>query len=81
MVSAWFEFRFESLKSISVLFFLSTSWWLEALKIAQKIIRENAVDHKKKKPGLSANRPLNNWALVYNLKPDLHYKLLQHPFT
>jgi len=43
---------------------------LEALKIAQKIIRENAFEDKKKKPrlfnpGLSANQPSNNWALVY----------------
>ena len=27
----------------------------------EKIIREKALEHKKKKPGLSANRPLNNW--------------------
>ena len=38
--------------------------------MAQKIIRENAFEHKKKEilvifnPGLSANRPSNNWALV-----------------
>ena len=31
---------------------LSTSWWLEALKIAQKIIRKNDLEHKRKKPGL-----------------------------
>ena len=33
---------------------------------ASKIIRENAFEHKKKKPGLSANRPSNNWALINN---------------
>ena len=38
-------------------------------------------NRERSKPGLSANRPLNNWALVYNLKPDLHDKLLRHPFT
>ena len=42
---------------------MSTSWWLEALKIAEKIIQENAFEPKKKKPGLSANRLSNNWAL------------------
>ena len=31
---------------------MSTSWWLEALKIAQKIIRENAFEDQKKKPVL-----------------------------
>ena len=25
---------------------------------------KNAFEHKKKKPGLSANRPSNNWALM-----------------
>ena len=53
MVSASFEFRFESLESISVKFFLSTSWWLDALKLAQKIIRENAFERIKKKPGFN----------------------------
>ena len=63
-VSAKFEFRFESLKSISVLiFFLSTSWWLEALNITEKTILENAFEHKVKKPRLSANQPSNNWVL------------------
>ena len=36
----------------------------------------------KKKPRLSAfDRPSKNWSLVDNLKPDLHDKLLRHPFT
>ena len=39
------EFQFQ--------FFLSTSWWLETLKIAEKIIRENAFEQNKKKPGLN----------------------------
>ena len=39
------EFQFQ--------FFLSTSWWLEAQKIAEKIIRENAFEQNKKKPGLN----------------------------
>ena len=30
------------------------------LKITEKIIRENAFEQKKKKPGLSAYRPSNN---------------------
>ena len=36
---------------------------MEALKIKEQIIRENAFKHKEEKPGLSANRPSNNWAL------------------
>ena len=28
----------------------------------REIIRENAFEHKKKKPGLNPNRPSNNWA-------------------
>ena len=43
---------------------------MEALKITEKIIRENAFEHKKQKPGLSANRPANNWAQEY--KEVLH---------
>ena len=44
------------------------------LKITEKIIRENAFEHKKKKkrvkfnPGLSANRPSNDWAQVFVLR-------------
>ena len=36
------------------------------LKTAEKIIQKNAFEQKKKKlnPGLSANRPSNNWAQV-----------------
>ena len=41
----------------------------EALKITEKFLRENSLEHKKKRtyrvkfnPGLSANRPSNNWA-------------------
>ena len=35
---------------------------MEALKVTEKIIQENAFEHNKMKPGLSANRPSNNWA-------------------
>ena len=41
---------------------------MEALKITEKIVRENTFEHKKKETGvkfnprLSANQPLNNWA-------------------
>ena len=44
--------------------FVFFCWWLEALKITGEITRENAFEHKKKKPGLTANRPSNNWALM-----------------
>ena len=36
-------------------------WML--LKIAAKIIQRNVLEQKKKKPGLSADRPSNNCAL------------------
>ena len=42
---------------------MSTSWWLDALKYNEKIIRENAFELKTKEtrnklnPGLSADRP------------------------
>ena len=32
---------------------MSTSWWLEVLKITEKITREIAFEHKKEKPGLN----------------------------
>jgi len=35
--------------------------------MTDKIFRENAFEHKKN-PGLSANRPSNNWALEVLLK-------------
>ena len=41
---------------------------MEALKITEKIVRENTFKHKKKEagvkfnPGLSTNQPLGNWA-------------------
>ena len=69
-LKAWKEFQFQ--------FFLSTSWWLEALKIAEKIIREKAFEHNKKKtrvkfnPGLSANRLSNNWAQVFSPKSETY---------
>ena len=69
-LKAWKEFQFQ--------FFLSTSWWLEALKIAEKIIREKAFEHNKNKtrvkfnPGLSANRLSNNWAQVFSPKSETY---------
>ena len=41
---------------------------MEALKIAEKIIRENSFEHKEKKPGLSANRLSSNWAQNYTVQ-------------
>ena len=40
---------------------------MEALKIAEKIIRKNASEHEKEKPGLSANRLSKNWAQKFKL--------------
>ena len=33
--------------------------------------KENAFEYEEKKPGLSANQPLNNWALVLAQNKDL----------
>ena len=61
-----FEFIFESLKSISVLILFVYKLMIGS----SKINRENYAFELKKKngvkfnPGLSANRPLNNWALI-----------------
>ena len=52
---------------------------MEALKIAQKNIRENAFEHKKEKPGLNVtpgyalNRPSNNWAQETRLMEAFKY--------
>ena len=52
-VSARFEFRFESLKSSSVLILLVYRLMIGSSKNNGEIIRENAFEHKKKKPGLN----------------------------
>ena len=55
------------------------------LNITEKIIRENALNNTRKRnpgvkfnPGLSANRPSNNWALyrIYNLRAYLQVGVL-----
>ena len=66
-VSARFEFWYESLKSKLIIHLNSFcqqahDWML--LKLTEKIIRENAFEQKKKKPGLWANWPSNNWAWI-----------------
>ena len=33
-------------------------------KNTEEVIRENAFEHKTKKPGLSANRPSHNWVQI-----------------
>ena len=40
----------------------SSDWML--LNLTEKVVHENAFEQKKKKPGLSANRPFDNWALL-----------------
>ena len=42
-------------KERSVLFSLSTVWWLDDLKRIEKIMLENSFEQKKKKPGLKFN--------------------------
>ena len=36
------------------------------------MIRENAFEHKKKKPRLSANRSSNNWAQGFEIRKSAH---------
>ena len=45
----------KALKANSVVFFLPTIWWVDVLKRIEKIIRDNACEQKKKKPGLKFN--------------------------
>ena len=54
--------RFESLKSISVLILFVYKLMIESSKNSTENYPKNPFEHKKKKPGLSANRPSNNWA-------------------
>ena len=50
---------------------MSTVWWLDALKRAEKVIGEAAFEQTKKKPGLKFNPRLEligfrtNWALCF----------------
>ena len=50
-LSATFEFRFESFKSISLLILFVYKLMIGSSKITEKIIRENALEYQKKKPG------------------------------
>ena len=50
-LSATFEFRFESFKSISLLILFVYKLMTGSSKITEKIIRENALEYQKKKPG------------------------------
>ena len=50
----------------SVLFFLSTIWWLDALKRMKGIIRENAFEQKKKKNVLKlSKRPFRGFSFLF----------------
>ena len=51
----YFHFRYESLRSKFSFILFPTIWLLGALKGREKIIRENAFEQKKKKPGLKFN--------------------------
>ena len=50
---------------VKALFCQQVDDWM-LLKITEKIIQRNVFEQKKKKPGLSTNRPTNNCAL-YNI--------------
>ena len=55
-VSAKFDFiLYESLRSKFSCILFACNWWWDALKRREKIIRENAFEQKKKKPGLKFN--------------------------
>ena len=70
-VSARFEFRFESLKSISVLVLFVYKLMIGSSKnnrenFPRKCFRTQEQETRVKfNPGLSANRPSNNWALHF----------------
>ena len=53
------------------------------LKITEKIIRKNAFEQKKKKPGLSTCRPSNNWALnvILTCNINLNDNIIQNNDT
>ena len=57
-----FECRFKSLKSISVVILFIYKLMIGNSKITEKINRDNAFEHQKRKPRLSANQSSNNWA-------------------
>ena len=68
-VSAKFEFRFESLKGISVLVLFVYKLMIGSFKNSTENYPRKCFWTQEKKtqvkfnPGLSANRPSNNWAL------------------
>ena len=67
---ARFAFRFESLKRISLLILFVYKLMIARSKNKEKIIRENAFEHKK--PGLSTDQSSNNWTLKSSLEFILH---------
>ena len=66
-----FEFRFESLKSISVLILFVYKLKIGSSKINRENYQRKYFRKKEKETGLSANRPLNNWALYFLAFPPL----------
>ena len=62
-VSAKFEFRFESLKGISVLVLFVYKLMIGSSKNSTENYSRKCFWTQEKKPGLSTNRPSNNWAL------------------
>ena len=61
-----------SLKSKFSFIFLSTIWRLDALKIIEKIILENILEQKKKRPGLELNPGLAALICLWTTGPSLY---------
>ena len=61
-----------SLKSKFSFIFLSTIWRLDALKIIEKIILENILEQKKKRPGLELNAGLAALICLWTTGPSLY---------
>ena len=76
-VSARFEFRFESLKRISVLIFFICKLMIESSKYNRENYARKCFWTQEREtwikfnPGLSANQPSNNWALVLSYKMQI----------
>ena len=65
-VSARFEFRFESLKNISVLILFVYNLMIGSSKNYRENYQRKCFWTLQKEPRLIANQPLNNWALIIN---------------
>ena len=72
-----FEYRYETLKSKFSVILLSTIWWLDALKIMEKIFQETraSTNHPSNNPGKAR---LRNGAEILVLFPHLCTRIWVH---